>query len=398
MAAAIWKFEAALKAWVERRTPAKIWVQTQAKDHFWVPEAAAAEAQGRAVPGKVERPGAPQASQWLRPWSVPDFPSTSAQPSASGPAAGATTAEVPTGMAKAPVTAVVAEAKADRKRKKEMARTVADDRKKGRSHDSHIDMSLDDFIKLQRKERDRAEQYKRREGTRYRDQAYYQNSGFSEGPQRLRRQFGPRNNYRRNDSNSYKPRAFRGIDRRGPFDRNKEASEENKKRESTARRFRNQNSRSERFGRQLSPGPANKSLPNDARRTTKQKERRENTVTRNQEKPRQTYEEECRSSSSFSGRYQVQNKPGATRTFSVASPQEDKNKEYKRTNGETSFQNNKRDRHNTKKLQPKGVFLRRSFEAVTHRTNMTLNERFSGMQNTEEDSNVNRWERIVTIP
>ncbi|XP_043829912.1 UAP56-interacting factor-like isoform X2 [Dromiciops gliroides] len=273
---------------------------------------------------------------------------------------------------------------------------------------SNIDMSLDEIIRLQRKKQSQGQAYrdKRREYqyATNRNQAYNQKSEFYNGPQRLRKWFGRQNNYRRTIQNSYKPRPFPPITRRIPGDRNNAASEDIGHNESTSRHYKNHPSRHERMGRQLSLGPSGKPLPRDGRRMMKQKQQRENKVNQNRGIPPhkvRTSDGKSPSRSSYSGRYQVQMKPGSILTVCVANPQAVQNKHdrYKRNDGESSFPKDRWNSSRTEKFQPKGISLRYNFRAVANQTKITLNERFSGLKIIKGNFTITKpGNRTVTLP
>ncbi|KAM8965430.1 UAP56-interacting factor-like isoform X2 [Sarcophilus harrisii] len=239
------------------------------------------------------------------------------------------------------------------------------------------------------------------------------------GPPRLRKWFGRQNNYRRTIQNTFKPRAYPSFTRRIPYDANNAAAEDNDNIETTIRQFRNYNNRPERFGRQLMFGPIRKSVVNDTRsnsegsssvvfgeslatRTMKQKKQRDNRVNQNRGIPPPPPPHKMRAAEGKSpnkNRYQVQLRPGSILTVSVANPQISISRQFKRSDGETSFLKDKWSAPKHEKFQPRGISLRYNFRAVANQTKMTLNERFSGLKIIKGNFTVTKsGSRTVTLP
>ncbi|XP_074134553.1 uncharacterized protein LOC141549118 isoform X2 [Sminthopsis crassicaudata] len=296
---------------------------------------------------------------------------------------------------------------------------------------SLVTKSLDDIEAQQKKENENQEQSNRRIVLYTRKEKPKQENGDFDGPPRLRKWFGRQNNYRRTIQNTFKPRAsYPSFTRRIPYDANNAAAEDNDNIETTIRQFRNYNNRPERFGRQLMFGPIRKSVVNDTRSssegsssvvfgeslatrpgssgkrchdiTMKQKKQRDNRVNQNRGIPPPPPPHKMRAAEGKSpnkNRYQVQLRPGSILTVSVANPQISISRQFKRTDGETSFLKDKWGAPKHEKFQPRGISLRYNFRAVANQTKMTLNERFSGLKIIKGNFTVTKsGSRTVTLP
>ncbi|XP_056347781.1 UAP56-interacting factor-like isoform X1 [Oenanthe melanoleuca] len=279
-----------------------------------------------------------------------------------------------------------------------------------------IDMSLDDIIKLHRKEQTdastagdgRRQQVKNRSSAsgygRPRYGAWKQRN--LQGPNRFRRGFGQQQFNRRQFRNTLpggKRRAAAAFDGVSPLNRQASAQEGNKKSNAFAK------SSSGQQEEQPQPSPGPKRFRADAASIRAPGRSRPFLLNRGaafQQKRVQPWFSKARfqrgqMDSQGEGkpprmrRWQVKPSPGAILTVSVVNPQA----------GQTSvpgskrpFLRSQRPPARVTKPQPKGVLLRFNFRAMANQTSLTLDERFSGLRNKRRFTAARSAGRTVTMP
>uniref|UniRef100_A0A8C3XGH0 Forty-two-three domain-containing protein 1 n=1 Tax=Cyanoderma ruficeps TaxID=181631 RepID=A0A8C3XGH0_9PASS len=279
-----------------------------------------------------------------------------------------------------------------------------------------IDMSLDDIIKLHRKEQTDASAAgdSRRQQVKNRSSA----SGYGrpqfrawkqrnlQGPNRFRRGFGQQQFNRRQFRNPLpgrKRRAAAAFDGVSPLNRQASAQEGNKKKNVFAKSSSGQQEKQPQTSAGLKgfredaasvrgPGRSKPFLLNRGaafqqkgmqQRFYKAHFQRGQMDSRGEGKPPRMR------------RWQVKPIPGAILTVSVLNPQA----------GQTSspgssrpFLPSQRPPARAAKPQPKGVLLRFNFRAMANQTSLTLDERFSGLRNKRRFTAARSAGRTVTMP